>query len=41
MKFLSLVIWTKIYSHGNHYGREAIGGAIDYTKSLGVKKYIE
>ncbi|GAA0730199.1 hypothetical protein GCM10008905_31200 [Clostridium malenominatum] len=33
-----LGIWTKIYSHGNHYGREAIGGLIDCAKGLGVKK---
>lgn len=31
-------IWTKISSHGNHYGREAVGGVIDYAKSLGIKK---
>ena len=33
-----LGIWTKIAAHGNHYGREAIGGVIEYAKSLGIKK---
>lgn len=33
-----LGIWIKLHSHGNHYGREAIGGAIDYAKSLGIRK---
>ncbi|WP_051542073.1 GNAT family N-acetyltransferase [Clostridium lundense] len=33
-----LGIWIKISYHGNHYGREAIGGVIDYAQSLGVKK---
>lgn len=27
-----LGIWTKISSHGNHYGKEAIGGLIEYAK---------
>lgn len=35
-----LGIWTKISSHGNHYGREAIGGVIEYAKSLEIKKLI-
>ena len=35
-----LGIWTKISSHGNHYGREAIGGLIGYAKKLGYKKLI-
>lgn len=33
-----LGIWTKIGSHGNHYGREAVGGVIEHAKSLGIKK---
>lgn len=33
-----LGIWTKVCSHGNHYGREAMGGIIDYAKTLGIKK---
>lgn len=33
-----LGIWTKLDSHGNHYGREAIGGLIGYAKSLGINK---
>ena len=35
-----LGIWTKINSHGNHYGREAIGGVIEYARSLGIKKML-
>ena len=33
-----LGIWTKLESHGNHYGREAIGGLIDYARVLKIKK---
>lgn len=33
-----LGIWTKLESHGNHYGREAIGGLIDLARGLGIKK---
>lgn len=33
-----LGIWTKVESHGNHYGREAIGGVIRYARQLGIKK---
>lgn len=33
-----LGIWTKIEAHGNHYGREAIGGLIEYARDLGIKK---
>ena len=33
-----LGIWTKLESHGNHYGREAIGGLIDYAHVLKIKK---
>ncbi len=33
-----LGIWTKKSAHGNHYGREAIGGMIDFAKSLGFHK---
>lgn len=33
-----LGIWTKIGSHGNHYGREAIGGVLEYAKSLEIEK---
>ncbi len=33
-------IWTKISSHGNYYGREAIGGMIEFAKGLGCKKVI-
>lgn len=32
-----LGIWTKSDVHGNHYGREAIGGLIDKAKSMGYK----
>lgn len=35
-----LGIWTKISSHGNHYGREAIGGLIEYAKEQGYTKLI-
>ncbi len=35
-----LGIWTKLDAHGNHYGREAIGGIIDHAKSLGYKKLL-
>ncbi len=31
-------VWTKIEAHGNHYGREAVGGLIQYAGSLGIKK---
>ena len=33
-----LGIWTKLESHGNHYGREAIGGLIDYARVLKIEK---
>lgn len=33
-----LGIWTKLESHGNHYGREAVGGIIDYARVLEIKK---
>ena len=33
-----LGIWTKLESHGNHYGREAVGGLIDYARALEIKK---
>lgn len=33
-----LGIWTKLSSHGNHYGREAIGGVIDFARESGIKK---
>ncbi len=33
-------IWTKINSHGNGYGREAIGGLIKYAKELEYKSLI-
>lgn len=35
-----LGIWTKISSHGNHYGREAIGGLIEYAKEQGYTQLI-
>ena len=35
-----LGIWTKISSHGNHFGREAIGGLIEYAKLQGYTKLI-
>lgn len=35
-----LGIWTKINIHGNHYGREAIGGIIEYAKKQGIAKLI-
>lgn len=35
-----LGIWTKISSHGNHFGREAIGGIIQFSKTLGIGKLI-
>lgn len=34
----TLGIWTKYESHGNHYGRETIGGMIQLAGSLGFKK---
>lgn len=33
-----LGIWTKMDSHGNHYGREAIGAVIHYARGRGIKK---
>lgn len=33
-----LGIWIKFDSHGNHFGREAIGGLINHAKILGIKK---
>ena len=35
-----LGIWTKLSVHGNYYGREAIGGVIQFAKSIGYKKAI-
>ena len=35
-----LGIWTKTEAHGNHYGREAVGGLIKYAGNLGFKKLI-
>lgn len=35
-----LGIWTKISSHGNHYGKEAIGGLIEFAKNQGYLKLI-
>ncbi len=35
-----LGIWTKVHSHGNHYGREAIGGLIELAKKQGYTKLI-
>lgn len=35
-----LGIWTKISSHGNHYGREAVGGLIQYAQKQGYTKLI-
>lgn len=35
-----LGIWIKIDSHGNHYGREAIGGLIEYATLLGFTKLL-
>lgn len=35
-----LGIWTKTNSHGNHYGREAIGGLIKYAQERGNTKLI-
>ena len=32
-KVPELGIWTKLSSHGNHYGREAIGALIDYART--------
>lgn len=37
-KIPELGIWTKLASHGNHYGREAIGGLLGYAKKLGIQK---
>ncbi len=34
----TLGIWTKTSSHGNHYGREAIGGIINLAKTLNLPK---
>ncbi len=36
----NLGIWTKISSHGNHYGREAIGEIIELAKTLNIKKIL-
>lgn len=33
-----LGVWTKVESHGNHYGREAIGGVIKHARELGIRK---
>lgn len=33
-----LGIWTKLSAQGNHYGREAIGGVIEYAKRVGISK---
>jgi len=35
-----LGIWTKLESHGNHYGREAIGGIIGLARDLGIKRLL-
>lgn len=35
-----LGIWTKSASHGNHYGREAIGGLVEFAKEQGYKSLI-
>lgn len=35
-----LGVWTKINSHGNHYGREAIGGLIAFARNQGYSKLI-
>ncbi|MCC0642005.1 MULTISPECIES: GNAT family N-acetyltransferase [unclassified Clostridioides] len=35
-----LGIWTKISAHGNYYGREAIGGLIEYAENMGIKKLL-
>lgn len=35
-----LGIWTKVHSHGNHYGRESIGPLIQLAKEKGFKKLI-
>ncbi len=35
-----LGIWTKLSCHGNHYGREAVGGVIEHAKNLGHKKLL-
>lgn len=37
-KISELGIWTKIESHGNHYGKEAIGALISHAKVMGIKK---
>ena len=36
-KIPELGIWTKIESHGNHYGREVIGGIIEHARELNIK----
>lgn len=33
-------IWTKLSSHGNHYGREAVGGILDHARRLGIQKVV-
>lgn len=35
-----LGIWTKITSHNNHYGREAVGGMIEYGSKVGLKRLL-
>lgn len=32
-----LGIWTKEEAHGNHYGREAVGGVLEFAGRLGLK----
>lgn len=35
-----LGIWTKLAAHGRHYGREAIGGLLNYAVGLGIQKVV-
>ena len=33
-----LGLWLKAPAHGQHYGREAIGGLMEYARSLGIAR---
>ena len=33
-----LGLWLKASAHGHHYGREAIGGLMEYARSLGIAR---
>ena len=33
-----LGVWIKASAHGNHYGREAVGGMLKYAGTLGIQR---